>query len=317
MNELNSELPKVTIGLCVRNCEKTVAKTVESVTKQEYPTSSFSLIVVDGCSTDDTVGTIKDKLKYSDATSLFLSDDGRGLSFARQLAVDSCLSKYIVWIDGDNVLPPDFLRKQVEYMEKHPRVGFCGAGIVPLGESIVSRLQGYQWVIVVSDWKKAGYFMGKTGIQGTICRVDAIKSVGGFDSSIKGAGEDADLFIRMKVAGWEIGANKGTRIYHFMRDTWRNLWKESVWWGYGTYYLASKHKPFFPPLKRRAGFALLDCAKLTFKSFRLTKDLACVFMPLHYGLRRLGFLVGHICARRYGYEPDSVDFKTKQSCLFK
>ena len=302
MSESNSGLPTVAVGLCVRNCEKTVAKTVESVTKQEYPTDRFSLIVVDGCSTDGTVGTIEDKLKCSEAKSLFLSDGGRGLSFARQLVVDNCLSKYIVWIDGDNFLPPDFLNKQVAYMEKHPHAGFCGAAIVPLGQSIVSRLQGYQWVIPASDRKRAGYLMGKTGIQGTICRMDAIKSVGGFDLSIEGAGEDVDLFIRMKVAGWEIGNNKETRIYHYMRDTWSSLWKESVWWGYGTQYLTTKHRPFFPPLTRRAGFAILECAKLTFKSFKLTKDLGCVFMPLHYGLRRLGFLVGHIYARRYRYE---------------
>jgi len=112
-----------------------------------------------------------------------------------------------------------------------------------------------------------------------------------------------DLFVRMKIAGWGIGSNEETKIYHYMRDTWRGLWKESVWWGYGTAYVASKHKPLFPSLKRRAGFAILDCAKLTFKSFKLTKDLACVFMPLHYGLRRLGFLTGHIYARRHGYKP--------------
>jgi GT2 family glycosyltransferase len=188
-------------------------------------------------------------------------------------------------------------------MEERAKVGFCGVKTIPLGKSIVSRLQGYQWAIPASDWKKAGYLMGKTGIQGTICRVDVIKSVGGFDLSIEGAGEDVDLFIRMKVAGWKIGANNEIWIYHFMRDTWYSLWKESVWWGYGTYYLASKHRSFFPPLKSRASFAILDCARLTFKSFKLTKDLACVLMPLHYGLRRLGFLVGHIYARRYRYEP--------------
>lgn len=188
-------------------------------------------------------------------------------------------------------------------MEENLKIGFAGVKIVPLGRSIVSRLQGYQWVIPASDWRKAGYFMGKTGIQGTICRVEAIRSVGGFDLSIEGAGEDVDLFIRMRLTDWEIGSNNGTRIYHYMRDTWRSLYKESVWWGYGTAYIASKHKTLFPSLKRRAGFAIVDCVKLTFKSFRLTKDLACVMMPIHYGLRRLGFLVGHIRAHKSGYAP--------------
>jgi len=301
-----SDLPSVVVGLCVRNCEKTIAECIESIINLDYPLDRFLLVIVDGCSTDNTVRIIKDKLNRTNIKAFFLSDDGRGLSYARQMVVDNCDAKYVVWVDGDNVLPANFLRSHVEYMERHPKVGFCGAKIVPLGGSVVSRLQGYQWVIHASDWKKAGYFMGKTGIQGTICRVEAIRSVGGFDLSINGAGEDVDLFIRMRLAGWEIGSNKGTKIYHYMRDTWRGLWKESVWWGYGTAYIASKHKQFFPSLKRRAGFAILDCAKLTFKTFKLTKDLACIFMPIHYGLRRLGFLTGHFYAYERGYKPDLV-----------
>jgi glycosyltransferase involved in cell wall biosynthesis len=291
----------VAIGLCVRNSEKTIGQNIENIINLDYSKNRFQLLVVDGCSTDDTVKIIKDKLEVSDVRSIFMSDGGRGLSVARQMVVDKCDSKYIVWVDGDNLLPSNFLKSQVQYMEEHVKAGFCGAKIIPLGKSVVSRLQGYQWVIIVSNWKKAGYIMGKTGIQGTICRVDAIKSVGGFDSSIKGAGEDVDLFIRMKVAGWEIGSNKETRIYHFMRDTWRSLWKESVWWWYSTHYVSSKHGAFFPSMKKWVGFTVLDCIKLTFKSLRLTKDSACILMPLHYGIRRIGFLAGHWRARNDGY----------------
>jgi glycosyltransferase involved in cell wall biosynthesis len=299
--ELDCGSSMVTIGLCVRNCARSVVKTVESIINQDYSRNGFQLIVVDGCSSDNTVGVIKDKLKHSDVKAVFLSDNGRGLAFARQLVVDNCGSKYVVWVDGDNVLPRNFLRSQVDFMEKHPKVGFCGVRIVPLGESIVSRLQGYQWTIPASDWKKAGYSMGKIGIQGVICRVDAVRSVSGFDLSIDGAGEDVDLFVRMRVAGWGMGSNDGTCIYHYMRDTWRGLWKESVWWGYGTYYISSKHRPFFPSIKRRAGFAVLDCVKLTFKSLRVTKDVACLLMPIHYSIRRLGFLVGYLHARNTSY----------------
>ena len=297
----DNDLPSVVIGLCVRNCEKTIAENIESIMNLDYPLDRFQLMVVDGCSTDNTVGIIRERLDGTDIKALFLSDGGRGLSYARQMVVDKCDTKYVVWVDGDNVLPPNFLRSQVEHMEANPKAGFAGVKIIPLGNSVVSRLQGYQWIIPASDWKKAGYFMGKTGIQGTICRVDAIKSVGGFDLSIEGAGEDVDLFVRMKIAGWGIGSNEETKIYHYMRDTWRGLWKESVWWGYGTAYIASKHKSLFPSLKRRAGFAILDCFKLTFKSLKLTKDLACFIMPVHYGVRRLGFLMGHWHARNDRY----------------
>lgn len=291
------------IGLCIRNSARTIAENINSIVKLDYPKEKFLLVVVDGNSTDGTVEIIKEKLNQSNVNAVFMCDEGKGLSCARQLAVENCNSKYIVWVDGDNVLPENFLSSHVSYMENHPRNAFCGAKIHPLGKSIVSRLQGYQWVIPASNWKQAGYKMGKTGIQGTICRVDAISSVGGFDCSIDGAGEDVDLFIRMKMYGWSIGDNKDTLIYHYMRDTWSGLWKESVWWGYGTSYVTTKHKTFFPSMKRRAGFAILDCFKVTLKSLKLTKDLGCVLMPLHYSIRRLGFLVGHWYAKKHNYGP--------------
>lgn len=289
----NNDKFLVTIGLCVRNAQKTIGENIESIVNLDYPADKFQLFVVDGRSTDNTIGAIKEKLKDTKFEAVFMSDEGRGLSYARQIVVDNCNSRYIVWVDGDNVLPENFLKKHVDYMEVHPTVGFCGVKIIPLGNSIVSRLQGYQWVINATDQQKAGYYMGKTGIQGTICRLDAIRAVNGFDLTIGGAGEDVDLFIRMKLEGWEIGENDAAHIYHYMRSTWRGLWKESVWWGYGTSYITSKHVTLFPSLKRRAGFAILDCFKLTFKSIKETKDLACVIMPLHYGIRRLGFLLGH------------------------
>ncbi len=278
-----------------------MGKTAESIKNQDYPTDKFSVIVVDGCSTDNTVGTIRNKLRNSNVATVFLSDKGRGLSLARQLVIENCSSKYIVWVDGDNVLPKNFLTNQVEYMENNPDAGCCGARIVPLGESIVPRLQGYQWTIQASDRTKSGYRVGKLGIQGVITRTKATDSVDGFDLSINGAGEDVDLFMRLKIIGWEIGSNDKAHIYHYMRDTWRGLWRESVWWGYGTYYLTTKHKQFFPSVRNRISFSILDGVKLTFKSLRVTKDLGCVIMPIHFGIRRVGFLVGHRQARRNKY----------------
>jgi GT2 family glycosyltransferase len=262
------------------------------------------LTVVDGCSSDNTMKIIREKLEGSGVKSVFANDGGRGLSVARQMIVDSCSSKYIVWVDGDNVLPPNFLKAQVEYLENaNLKTGSCAVKPIPLGKRLVARLQGYQWIIWASNWKEDDSIMGKTAMQGTICRVDAIRDVGGFDCTIKGAGEDIELFIRMKDAGWGIGVNKQTRIYHNMRDTWSGLWKESVWQGYANHYFTAKHTHFYPSLGRRAYLEILGCVKLTLISFKLTKDLGCILMPLLFSLWWLGSLMGHYYARRDGYEP--------------
>ena len=46
--------PKVTIGVCARNCETTIGEAVESIIMQDYPHELIEVIFVDDGSTDGT-----------------------------------------------------------------------------------------------------------------------------------------------------------------------------------------------------------------------------------------------------------------------
>lgn len=292
----------VTIGLCVKNSEKTIVKTVESIKNLVYPPDKLNLVVVDGCSTDKTVKFINNEIKSTRFNTIFLSDHGRGLAYARQMVVNNCDSKYIVWVDGDNVLSKHFLVSHVQFIEKNLNFGFCISKIVALGDSLVSRLQRYQW-IESSKKHDEEDVLGQIPIQGVICRVNAIKQVNGFDLSINGAGEDVDLFIKMRLNGWKMGVNNKAFIYHFMRDTWHDLWKESVWWGYGKYYLSEKYPRTMGPLiNKRTALGLSVLLNDTIRVAKSFRDYACFFMPLYYLVRRMGYLTGYRQAKKNNYK---------------
>ena len=55
--------PVVTIGLCVKNNEKTVREAVDSIVDQDFCHDLLEVIVVDGCSLDLTLAIIRDALK--------------------------------------------------------------------------------------------------------------------------------------------------------------------------------------------------------------------------------------------------------------
>ena len=304
--------PYITVGLCARNSGKTLSKAIRSILRTDYPEDKMELIVVDGMSRDKTMEIVKAELGDTSLRYVSLCDGGRGLCCARQMVFDSARGKYIVWMDGDNVVPSHFIRRHVEFMEGKPNVGASAAFIIPRGDTIVARLQGYQWLVpalVETRTRKLERHSKAPilGMQGVVCRVKAMKDVGGFDLGIMSAGEDVDVFIRMQHNGWKIGRTPNTWIYHYMRDDWRSLMRESVWWGYGRHCLSHKHRKMVGSLvTKRTRFLLLDMVELTLKSARLFKDSACLLMPLHYLWRRAGFFIGFSKAHRdcYGHQYD-------------
>ncbi|MGB9760460.1 MAG: glycosyltransferase, partial [Thermoproteota archaeon] len=135
-------LPKVTIGLCVKNNESTIHFTINSILRINYPTELLDLVVVDGKSRDKTLEIIKQALRNSNLSFNIFSDEGKGLAYARQLAVDNAKGEFIQWIDGDHVIPKDFITKQVKFIMSNDKLGAVEAITKHIGKSWVSKLEG-------------------------------------------------------------------------------------------------------------------------------------------------------------------------------
>lgn len=291
----------VTIGVCVRNSRRTIAEALTSILVSDYPKDMIEVVLVDGVSTDGTVEIVSSTLKGSPVHWRILSDQGRGLAHARQLVVDNSEGEYIVWVDGDNVVTPSFIKNHVEFMEFNAGVGVACAITLFKGETLAAKLQGYGWMMPTLNAIKKD----KTphiGMQGSITRRSAVENAGGFDSSIKGAAEDIDLFIRMKMKGWKVTANPRAKIYHYMKDTFRGVFREARWWGVGIYYVQRKYAgrqfEWKQPRSVKTIKMLLGCVKLTLDTVKATKDLAGLLMPLYCVIRRAGYLMGYVEARK-------------------
>jgi len=61
------------------------------------------------------------KAKFPRKIKLFISDKNRGITENSNIAFFSCVGKYISFMAGDDLMLPEKLTKQVEFMEKHPK----------------------------------------------------------------------------------------------------------------------------------------------------------------------------------------------------
>lgn len=97
------------------NVEKYIAASIKSVIAQTY--RDWELIVVDDCSSDNTVQIIK---KFNDSRiRLFINDKNSGAAIARNRALREAKGRWIAFLDSDDIWHPDKLKLQISYMEKY------------------------------------------------------------------------------------------------------------------------------------------------------------------------------------------------------
>jgi glycosyltransferase involved in cell wall biosynthesis len=290
----------VTIGVPVRNCEKTIGTTLDSIISQDYPHNLIKIVVVDDGCKDGTIPIIIDKLEKTEIEARIISTGGKGLAIARQMVVNNALGKYIVWVDGDETIPGDYVSKQVNFMELHPSVGKARGkwGWLRTGK-VVGDLRYLSYIYYQQD--KRGTEQKITGIGCSICRMDAIRDVGGFDLDIKGAAEDVDLAIRMRACGWKFSLTDAF-FYSVPKTSWKDLWKQYRWYGYGEHFVNHKHKVnsglvHLPPV------ALATGIRKAVAAFKFAGEKKSFLLPIYSLTCGIAWWIGFTKAHFEKYNP--------------
>lgn len=124
------EQPLVTIGIPVYNVGRFIAQTLKSVFVQTY--TNFELIITDDGSTDNTVEVIR---SFKDPRiSLIVDGENHGISYRLNQQLNMAKGKYFVRMDGDDLMFPDRVEKQVCFLEEHPDVDVVGGRAVVIGD---------------------------------------------------------------------------------------------------------------------------------------------------------------------------------------
>lgn len=286
---------KVTIGVCVRNCSATVRRAIESIMVQDYPHELMEVIFVDDGSTDDTLAVIEEYMPKMDIDVKVFHHKWRGLGFSRNVVVKNATGKYIVWVDGDMILPRDHVKKQVKYMEENPKVAI-GKGRYELCETdnLVAFLENITHVLefLNNEWRADEYKPLGTG--GAIYRVDAIQEIGGFNENICGAGEDMDVEFKVKNNGWMLGVTTAS-FYEIRRQNFRDLWNEYFWHGLGAKSVIHSIKRarnilfrMFPP------YTVLFLLKRSILGYKVVRKKKVFLLPFHWFFKRIAWLLGFI-----------------------
>jgi glycosyltransferase involved in cell wall biosynthesis len=205
--------------MCVKNGSNTMETALKSIKKN----NPFEIIIVDGNSKD---GSIEIGKNYTD---IILSDEGKGLAYARQLGADTAKGEYIAYVDSDIEIPENnLLMKMLNEMLENDFAGIHAQMIDPReNKPYWAEGEDFHWRNVINK-------PGERKIIGTATAVikrDIIMKYR-FDPFFSGATEDWDFYYRAGRDGCKFGISK-YQAFHLHRTSKKNFIKQRIWYGKG------------------------------------------------------------------------------------
>ncbi len=179
----------ITVGIPVYNGERFIYKAIKSVLDQTY--TNFELIVTDDGSADNTLQILN---SFNDPRLKVVSDGkNRGIAYRLNQQIEMAQGEYFVRMDGDDLMFPYRLEKQVGVLNSDPEVDVVGGQAVIIGEE--NELLGKRNVDKCNYKGDNDYFLSARFIHPTVAgRIEWFKKWRYRDEM--SGNEDLDLWIR-------------------------------------------------------------------------------------------------------------------------
>lgn len=210
-------------------------RTLAGLRAQKLPPEQWELLVVDNAS--------QPPLRPADLPGARLVTEPRpGLTHARRLGLRESSGEYVVLVDDDNILAPDYLEQAVRIFAAHPRLGAIGGKNLPEFESPPPAWwqSEFDGLLACRDLGDRPLFAAdrrdpQTGRReypdfapvgaGMALRRDAVRAwledpAAGNLPDRRGAelssGGDNDIVLSLLRAGWEVGYFPELRLTHLI-----------------------------------------------------------------------------------------------------
>lgn len=217
-----SKLP-ISVIIVARNAEKTIEDCLKSV-QNNCPSQ---IIIIDDQSQDKTLEISR---KY---TKEIYSNEGWGISFARQLGLNRANQEYVSFVDSDITLTEGSLAQMLEEVKT---LGYANIQ----ARQQPTRCDTY-WEWAVDQHYKLRESRNTSQLSACVLRKDIALKIN-FDPSIRIAGEDFDFLTRLQAEGFKVGVSTAV-VYHVHRSNFKSFVKQRFWYGRSLPFLIKKYFP--------------------------------------------------------------------------
>lgn len=183
---------------------------LDSVKAQTY--SSTEIIIVDDGSTDEHTVNLLKKIEKDSPDVKVIFQKNTGPSGARNTGIKEARGDYILCLDSDDVLLPDYIEKvmPIFFQEDLKKIGFVTTWVQEFGKR-------------KNIWETEKYNPGRLLVENiintaSIFRKEAWEKVGGYKTEMKGGYEDWEFWISVVESGYEWKVLPEIQFMYRIRD---------------------------------------------------------------------------------------------------
>jgi GT2 family glycosyltransferase/glycosyltransferase involved in cell wall biosynthesis len=182
--------PLVTIVIACFDQGRFLEDALTSVFEQTFP--YFEVIVVDDGSSDPETMAYLDRLDWPRVQ--LVRQENRGPAAARNTGMTLARAPFLVPLDADDELAPDYLAEMLNALDRNPEAAYAHCWAELFGDQ--------RTLFVTRPFNPYQLLISNPVIGCVVMRRDAWAEVGGYDESMTGH-EDWELWIRFLKAGWK------------------------------------------------------------------------------------------------------------------
>ena len=240
--------PKVSIIIVNYNGKELLQKCLDSLLKVNY--DNFEIILVDNNSTD---GTVEFVTKNYPSLIIIKLDSNKGFAEPNNVAAKISKGKYLLFLNNDTVVTPNFISEMVKVMETDKKIAVCQSLLLKPDGSVDSSGDFIDHLGVVYNSKtKIDEIREVSSARGAsmLVRSDIFEKLDGFDQKFFITFEDVDLCWRSWILGYRVLIIPTSIVYHEGGITIKKIKSEIAFHGFKN-QLAMKITNFEPILAMR------------------------------------------------------------------
>lgn len=222
----------VTAMIVVRNEEKYIKTSFESLLHQDFQEDKYEILIIDGESTDNTMKIVNSIIEeYNGKTPIRLfKNEKRLLAAGWNLGIKEARGKYVVRIDAHAKASKDFLKKNLETIKTLPEDVACVGGKLTSisldeGDKTIGKVLSSPFGIGNSKFRYSDKAQYTDTVAFGMYKKNVFEIVGEFDEELE-RNQDNNMHNRIRKAGYKFYFNPEIKSNYYVRNSLKKMLKQ-------------------------------------------------------------------------------------------